>query len=459
MSVGGNRSSNAARIAVHVNRSPVTGDVNLWREKAELCLYGCGLGRAYPFPKGAVDITLNVLTPHCPITSDGKAPDLSRFGDAIVTAIQRAGRKSSSGSRTPDRVSAKAAVLEHLDAAVAKASGGGRYRFNQRQVFYVLRPLVREAIGADLSYGNFESIIGDFEHEHGDVPGMYRDPRGSLYHPHLGETIPLGTLAVEDYRRPAWTFNKLVYIEKEGFFEALKEAGWPERHDCSLLTSKGFTTRAVKDLLDLLAGDGEPVRVFCVHDADAAGTMIYQTLVEGTRARPTRRAIEVVNLGLDPWEAVAMELEVEDVEQRSRAQPVAQYVLDHEDGDGWSLDWTGWLQRHRVELNAMTTPQFIAWLDAKMAEHDGRKIVPPADVLEAEVRAKMAHRLREALVEKVLREARIDEQVTDALGEIELPSADVLQKDVGAWLETNERALWRGFADEFARGLLGARLS
>ena len=36
-----------------------------------------------------------------------------------------------------------------------------------------------------------------------------------------------------------------------------------------------------------------------------------------------------------------------------------------------------WLQTHRVELNAMTTPQFIAWLDRKMAEHGDGKLVPP----------------------------------------------------------------------------------
>ena len=145
VSFGGNRNSTAAHIAVHVNRSPATGNVQLWREKAALCLYGCGLGREFSLPKGEIDVAINVLTPHCPITSDGKAPDLGSFEDAIVAAIQRAGRKAISGSRAPDRVSAKTAVLEHLDAAVEKASGGGRYRFNQRQVFYVLRPLVRRS--------------------------------------------------------------------------------------------------------------------------------------------------------------------------------------------------------------------------------------------------------------------------------------------------------------------------
>ena len=45
----------------------------------------------------------------------------------------------------------------------------------------------------------------------------------------------------------------------------------------------------------------------CVHDADASGTMIYQTLQEETKARGARK-MEIVNLGLEPWEAIAMRL-------------------------------------------------------------------------------------------------------------------------------------------------------
>jgi hypothetical protein len=96
--------------------------------------------------------------------------------------------------------------------------------------------------------------------------------------------------------------------------------------------------------------------VFCVHDADAPGTMIYQTLQEETKARGARK-IKIINLGLDPWEAVEMGLEVETLEEPKRVKPVADYV--REQGDNWE----DWLQTHRVELNAMTTPQFIEWLD------------------------------------------------------------------------------------------------
>ena len=193
------------------------------------------------------------------------------------------------------------------------------------------------------------------------------------------EDIALGTLAVEQYCRPEWTFNKMLYIEKEGFFEALKSARWPERHDCALLTGKGFSTRAIRDLLDLLADSDEPLTVFCVHDADAFGTMIYQTLQEETKARPRRR-IEIVNLGLEPWEAADMGLEAEKVTDRERRAAVADYVLARPMASGGPSG----CRQSRYELNAMTTPQFLAWLDGKMAEHGGGKVIPPASVITAD---------------------------------------------------------------------------
>ena len=88
---------------------------------------------------------------------------------------------------------------------------------------------------------------------------MYREPRGSIYHPHTGETIPLGTLNVEEYERPAWTFNKLLYIEKEGFKEALKARAGPERHDCDRDVIEGLHDPRRKDLIDKLAEHDEPV--------------------------------------------------------------------------------------------------------------------------------------------------------------------------------------------------------
>jgi hypothetical protein len=229
--------------SVLVNRTPITGMVSLSRWQRDLTLNGCGLATTLRAAAGraGIDLRINIITPYMPITSDGKAPNLSWFSQVIreVTgkAVRRALRAEPPEPRA--RRSQKEVVLAHLEAAIAKASGHGAYRFSPRQVFYVIRPIVREAVGAELQWGNFETIIGDHELEQGEIAGMYRDPRGTLYHPHRKDSIPLGTLQVERYRRPEWTFNKILFIEKEGFFEALKEDGWPERHDCALLTSKG----------------------------------------------------------------------------------------------------------------------------------------------------------------------------------------------------------------------------
>ena len=389
---------------------------------------------------------VNITTPYCPITTDGKEPDLRLFGDAIESAISRATQRAAKAlPKEPAKgTTQKAIILEHLQEGIAKASGSGMYRYNQRQLFYALRKSVIDALGVEPTWSNFCDIITDYEDEHGDIPGMYRDPRGTLYHPHRREDIPLGTLAVEQYSRPEWTFNKVLYIEKEGFFESLKSARWPERHDCALLTSKGFSTRAIRDLLDLLADSDEPLTVFCVHDADAFGTMIYQTLQEETKARPRRR-IEIVNLGLEPWEAADMGLEAEKVTDRERRAAVADYVLAWHDGERWAE----WLQTNRYELNAMTTPQFLAWLDGKMAEHGGGKVIPPGPVIAATLMRNVAGRVENRIKERILKEARIEEQVAAAMRKVTAPDGRGSPAAGGGAADLEPRAALDGLRDRF----------
>ena len=171
------------------------------------------------------------------------------------------------------------------------------------------------------------------------------------------------------------------------------------RHDFALLTSKGFSTRATRDVLDLLGDGDEPLTFFCIHDADGPGTVIYQSLQEGTKARPGRR-VEIINLGLDPAEALEMGLPVEPVEMKARAVPVADYI---------EPEWREWLQEHRVELNAMDTPTFLAWLDAKMEPYGG-KLIPPQTVLAERLVADVRRLIRQTLVAEAILAARVDEQ-------------------------------------------------
>jgi hypothetical protein len=432
-----------------INRTPVTGSIYATRDKRDIHAFGCGL--AHTIAQAPIEahfnIVVNIISPYVPITSDGKEPNLEPFLDVIQTVVQKVVRKA----RRPtagDRTSQKDIVLDNLDPAIAAVSGDGKFRFNQRQLLYVLRKIVSDEIGRTLTTENFNNIITDYENEHGEIPGMYREPRGSIFHPHRDETITLGTLMVEDYKRPFWTFDKLIYIEKEGWLEALKAVHWPERHDCSLMSSKGFTTRAVRDLVDKLAEHDEPVTVFCVHDADAYGTMIYQTFQEATKARGARK-IQIVNLGLEPWEAVAMGLEVENVEKTDKRKPVADYVRERTDGSQWEQ----WLQTHRVELNAMTTPQFIAWLDDKMAEQADGKLVPPPHILEAELNERIEQKIHDAVVARILQEANVDAQVAAALAEIEPPDGALLAEGIKQLFHGRPDAEWRDHIEAVATEL------
>jgi len=66
----------------------------------------------------------------------------------------------------------------------------------------------------------------------------------------------------------------------------------------------------------------------------------------------------------------------------------------------------------------MSTPEFIAWLDGKMAGYD--KLVPPGDVLTAELNKSVEAKVRAAITERVLREAGFEDQVAAAIAAINI---------------------------------------
>ncbi len=136
--------------------------------------------------------------------------------------------------------------------------------------------------------------------------------------------------------------------------------------------------------------------------------------------------MKIINLGLDPEEALGMELQVEKVERQanSKRQPVADYIPD---------GMKKWLQGHRVELNAMSPGQLLEWLDRKMAEHDGEKVVPPEAVLVESLDGQIHARLEEQITQLVLREANVPERVEQEYGKREpaiLARLETLKEDV-----------------------------
>lgn len=459
-------SSPSARI--YINRTPITAKVGSWMrggKKGEQAVTGCGLNHWFSTGRNPMELRICVTAPYMPITTDGKEPNLAPIFSEVNAAIEAAAgkaKRATSESRTNGHGETKAdLVYGILDEAIKDVSSGGTLRYSLRNLYYACRPLLAEAgmedVDNEMKYTYFSTVIGKIEAERGsDLPGMYRDSRGALQHPHEQGLIPLGTISVEQYTRPAYRFNKVLYVEKGGFMPVLADAKWGERHDCAVFTSQGFASRAARDLLDLLGETEEDIEFFCAHDADSSGTLIFQALVEGTLARPGRR-VKVTNLGLEPWEAADMGLQSEAV-QKKTTQAVAGYVTAYDRRHG--TRWAEWLQENRYELNAMKPAQFLSWLDAKMEDHSkNTKVVPPYEVLVEKFTERATEAMRNKIVEELIKKYNVEGQVALLMAGISIPT-DLDEQVITALSEKREYP-WgvplAGIAEKAAEAALEAR--
>ena len=320
---------------VLVNRTPVVEPMycGIVKEgpQLEVCVQGCGLnvGIAVPRTQPPCGLTLSVIAPAVPLTSDGKSPDLGSAEDEIKEAIRLVLKRVKKQMPKATGRRQNAVIVSVLAEAAAKASGGGRMRFSIRQLYYNVRPFVLMQCGKDLQYDHFCKVVMAYENAQGKYPAPLPRPAGRPDPPAHGRDDLAGDAGRRGIRAAPAAFNKVLYIEKKGFFPALLEAKFAERHDCALMSSDGYATGAVRDLLDMLGDGPEVVTIFCVHDADAYGTMIMQSLQDETACRPGRN-FKVINLGLEPEEAVAMaaagQVEIERLPEeapgRRRRKPV-----------------------------------------------------------------------------------------------------------------------------------------
>ena len=241
-----------------------------WSPSLSVDPFGLGyqLGGSYCGSSEPILLLVHLICPRPEFLDRGKSrlathsPGFSSVREAVefVTADWAKQRKSEIRNKRMEEkrrekmrvltkapeLSLKDLVLKHLPAVIRQISEGGRLSFTQRDVFYAIRPMVQQEKEKSLYYGYFTSLITDYENEHGEIRGMQREPRGTLYHPHLKQEIPLSTESVANYGRPFWTFNKMVYIEKAGTQQNLIEVGWPEEFDAAIASVAGFTTAPSK---------------------------------------------------------------------------------------------------------------------------------------------------------------------------------------------------------------------
>jgi hypothetical protein len=366
---------------------------------------------------------LSVLSPYVQLATDGKEPSLRPFGDAIAEVLRKACGAAHRAMDRPDRaVTIKEVAWEGMAKAYDDASGGGRYPANARQVMYAARPAILSATGkTSLADSYFtQTLLPDYIEEHAEETADWDvvfDARGNFTEPHTGREVPLGTLDVRAYlgdRPPLGSairlvggesfptlgpknrYSAILFIEKEGFAPLLAAARIAERFDIAIMSTKGMSTTAARMLLDRLSPDIDKVLV--LHDFDVSGFSIFGTLGTDGRRYRFKNEVPIVDLGLRLVDIEAMDLQSEPVEISGEWHARAATLAEH----GATNEEIRFLAHRRVELNAMTAPVFVDFLERKLSKHRVRKVLPDAAIIERHAR----HVAEQVLAEKALLKMR-----------------------------------------------------
>ncbi len=351
--------------------------------------------------------------------ADALASVVRSVGKSWKQAKQRADREDRVSRRDLSymrggysRTTIREVAFRVMEAAYLKASGDGRYPANARQIYYTARPSIlaeADADSLDSQYFTQELLKSYLEQRRPGWDVVY-DARGHFAEPHREgrdrqQPIGLGGAEVRAYVSqftgdaleetpilrsprllptvgPRHRFGGVLYIEKEGFDPILKAAGIEDRYDLSLASTKGMVVSAACDLLGEMQ-----LPVYVVRDFDKSGFSMVSALRRGTRGS-RKRPLRVIDLGLRLADIEGLEREPVSYPQQSnprhnlrRNGAIPEEIAVLVQGGGYR-GYTG----ERVELNAMTSDQFVEWLERKLQEYGAKKVIPDAKVLRSAYR-------------------------------------------------------------------------
>jgi DNA topoisomerase 6 subunit A-like protein len=301
----------------------------------------------------------------------------------------------------------KEAAAEFMEQAYLKASDNGKLPANARQIMYAARPHIQAATGRPLDAPYFtQTLLPDFMREHDVDWDVVYDARGHFNEPHNGRRFGLGHLEVRQYIEslrepsiidtgfsqasvktigPSGNYNGVLFIEKEGFDELIKQTKIPERFDLAYMSTKGMSVTAARELADNICHDYD-IPLLPLHDFDKTGFSIKATVSRDTRRYEFKNKIRTIDLGLTladvKAEALAFEHQFHAKGDKSMfIENLRKNGATEEEIDFMFQDFDRLRSTRRVELNAMTSPQFIAFLERKLREHGFTKIIPEQDLL------------------------------------------------------------------------------
>jgi hypothetical protein len=364
--------------------------------------------------------------------------------------------------RRSDYHNFRSASFEVMEQAYMAASAGGTLPASARQVMYQARPLVQDLMGGRQLDDQYfcQHLLPAYIEEYGvDDWDITYDDRGHFVEPHTGRSVGLGTLAVRKYLNkltepelsdpgfvpssvetcgPDGAFAAVLFIEKEGFLPLFEAVHLAERYDIAIMSTKGMSNTAARQLIDKMCGGGRAISIFVLHDFDKSGLSILATLRNDTRRYTFLNKVMVIDLGLRLEDIRTLGLQAERAFDRGTESSRRRNLLRN----GATAEEIEFLLTQRVELNAMTSDQLVAFIEQKLTQHGVSKVVP-SDKLLAET------------YHLAVRSCEAQEVITCELKKLNgtrEPAPSDLATRVRQYLETNPAARW----DEAVREIVAA---
>ena len=380
-----------------------------------------------------------------------------------IAVSKKAEKEANQAQKASRGATLKDAVFAVLMDCHKQATSDFTLRAQQRQTFYVVRRAIQRYTTRELKIDYFRELCTLYEEQvlGGEaIPNMTYDDRGNFYEPHGGKQVPLGTEAVENYTIPSHHYGAILFVEKEGFLDIINDAHIPSRWDIAVMTSKGLAVRAAKALLYAASQWGIPILV--AHDCDLDGYKIARAIENETR-RSRGMVINIIDIGLKLTEAQEMGLELERVTRKrgpdrelwaSLTDDERAFFITKKPKDYYGS--RGTYEGNRVELNAMTSPQFVAWVEDHLERHGIKKVMPPANELKAALTSKTSvdldtriNQMVQGAIEELLGNSMsgLADEVHDLIGEPAI-TADLVE--LQNYLAGNELSHWTVYSESKA---------
>src|SRR5262249_54662445 len=221
-------------------------------------------------------------------------------------------------------------------------------------------------------------------------------------------------------RGPRHRYGAVLFIEKEGFLPLLRQERLAERYDLALMSTKGVSTTAARQLVEAVcADDGVPFLI--LRDFDKAGFTIAGTFSRATKRYKFSRKIRLFDLGLRLTDVQAWGLQDEEVVYQKKSDPRKNLKLNGATEEEVAFLCSGKegdnFRGRRVELNAFTSDQFLSWIEGKLNELGIVKLLPDKETLDLAYR----RTLEQQLLSRVMERGR--ERVSAAVAGLDLSGA------------------------------------